>query len=141
MSSGRASQWERGSRAIYSQAQLSRTQADWLLQTCGLVTEDVMAKFDEWRTRSIRFHHPPQCTLWGGIFTRLDDLDGNSFVLVGLDDFVREIEAQRSCGEAGGQTPQRPGIGNYKTGAGKAVPPNAAAAQNARILGCLPSGA
>ncbi|MBV8051487.1 MAG: PP2C family protein-serine/threonine phosphatase, partial [Acidobacteriaceae bacterium] len=41
------------------------------------------------------FHHPPQMTLWGGIFTRFDDLDGNSFVLVGRDDFVREIEAQR----------------------------------------------
>jgi serine phosphatase RsbU (regulator of sigma subunit) len=60
-----------------------------------LVTEDVMAKFDEWRTRGVRFHHPPQTTLWGGIFTRFDDLDGNSFVLVGRDDFVREIEAQR----------------------------------------------
>ncbi|HMK28237.1 MAG TPA: SpoIIE family protein phosphatase [Terriglobales bacterium] len=60
-----------------------------------LVTEDVMAKFDEWRKRGVRFHHPPQTTLWGGIFTRFDDLDGNSFSLVGRDDFVREIEAQR----------------------------------------------
>src|SRR5213080_4690120 len=60
-----------------------------------LVTEDVMAKFDEWRRHGVRFHHPPQTTLWGGIFTRFDDLDGNSFALVGRDDFVREIEAQR----------------------------------------------
>jgi serine phosphatase RsbU (regulator of sigma subunit)/extradiol dioxygenase family protein len=60
-----------------------------------LVTEDVMAKFDEWQKRGVRFHHPPQTTLWGGIFTRFDDLDGNSFALVGRDDFVREIEAQR----------------------------------------------
>jgi serine phosphatase RsbU (regulator of sigma subunit) len=60
-----------------------------------LVTEDVMAKFDEWQKRGVRFHHPPQTTLWGGIFTRFDDLDGNSFSLVGRDDFVREIEAQR----------------------------------------------
>jgi phosphoserine phosphatase RsbU/P len=59
------------------------------------VTEDVMAKFDEWRKRGVRFHHPPQTTLWGGIFTRFDDLDGNSFTLAGRDDFVREIEAQR----------------------------------------------
>src|SRR5207245_10106033 len=28
-------------------------------------------------------------------FTRFDDLDGNSFMLVGRDDFVREIEAER----------------------------------------------
>jgi len=60
-----------------------------------LVTEDVMAKFEEWGKRGVRFHHPPQTTLWGGIFTRFDDLDGNSFALVGRDDFVREIEAQR----------------------------------------------
>ena len=60
-----------------------------------LVTEDVMAKFLEWKDRGVRFHHPPQTTLWGGIFTRFDDLDGNTFVLVGRDDFVREIEAQR----------------------------------------------
>jgi phosphoserine phosphatase RsbU/P len=59
------------------------------------VTEDVPAKFDEWRKRGVKFHHPPQSTLWGGIFTRFDDLDGNSFVLMGRDDFVREIEAQR----------------------------------------------
>jgi serine phosphatase RsbU (regulator of sigma subunit)/uncharacterized glyoxalase superfamily protein PhnB len=60
-----------------------------------LVTEDVLAKFDEWSQRGVRFHHPPQTTLWGGIFTRFDDLDGNSFTLVGRDDFVREIEAER----------------------------------------------
>jgi serine phosphatase RsbU (regulator of sigma subunit)/predicted enzyme related to lactoylglutathione lyase len=60
-----------------------------------LVTEDVMAKYNEWQERGVRFHHPPQTTLWGGIFTHFEDLDGNSFSLVGRDDFVREIEAQR----------------------------------------------
>lgn len=53
-----------------------------------LVTEDVVAKFDEWRTRGVRFHHPPQTGPWGGVFTRFDDLDGNSFGLVERDDFV-----------------------------------------------------
>ncbi len=60
-----------------------------------LVTEDVMAKYQEWAGRGVRFHHPPQTTLWGGIFTRFDDVDGNCYSLVGRDDFVREIEAQR----------------------------------------------
>lgn len=64
-----------------------------------LVTEDVMAKFTEWQKRGVRFHHPPQTTLWGGIFTRFDDVDGNSFVLAGRDDFVREIEAERRAAE------------------------------------------
>jgi serine phosphatase RsbU (regulator of sigma subunit)/predicted enzyme related to lactoylglutathione lyase len=60
-----------------------------------LVTEDVFAKYEEWQQRGVRFHHPPQMTLWGGIFTRFEDLDGNSFLLAGRDDFVREIEAER----------------------------------------------
>jgi len=76
-----------------------RTSPDYKLigrsKHAVLVTEDVMAKFEEWRKRGVRFHHPPQMTLWGGIFTRFDDLDGNSFVLVGRDDFVRQIEAER----------------------------------------------
>lgn len=59
------------------------------------VTEDVVSKYNEWRQRGVRFHHPPQTTLWGGIFTRFEDIDGNSFSLVGGDDFVKEIEAQR----------------------------------------------
>jgi serine phosphatase RsbU (regulator of sigma subunit)/predicted enzyme related to lactoylglutathione lyase len=60
-----------------------------------LVTEDVLAKFEEWSKRGVRFHHPPQTTLWGAIFTRFDDVDGNSFALVGRDEFVRQIEAER----------------------------------------------
>lgn len=63
------------------------------------VTEDVVAKFHEWAQRGVRFHHPPQTTLWGGVFTRFDDPDGNSYSLVGGDDFVREIEAQRRAAE------------------------------------------
>jgi serine phosphatase RsbU (regulator of sigma subunit)/uncharacterized glyoxalase superfamily protein PhnB len=76
-----------------------RNSADYkLIGRCRhavLVSEDVMVKFEDWSKRGVHFHHPPQTTLWGGIFTRFDDLDGNSFSLVGRDDFVREIEAQR----------------------------------------------
>jgi serine phosphatase RsbU (regulator of sigma subunit) len=60
-----------------------------------LVTEDVFTKYEQWQQQGVRFHHPPQMTLWGGIFTRFEDLDGNSFLLAGRDDFVREIEAER----------------------------------------------
>jgi serine phosphatase RsbU (regulator of sigma subunit)/predicted enzyme related to lactoylglutathione lyase len=59
------------------------------------VTEDVVGKYHDWRKRGVQFQHPPQATLWGGMFTRFSDPDGNSFALVGRDDFVREIEAQR----------------------------------------------
>src|SRR5690242_19276836 len=81
------------------------------------LTEDVFAKFEEWRKRGVRFHHPPQTHswdvraaiakaagvrfqppparhTWGGMLTRFEDVDGNSFLLVGFDEVSREIEAQ-----------------------------------------------
>ena len=59
------------------------------------VTEDVTAKFQEWSERGVSFHHPPQTPRWGGIFTRFEDLDGNSFGLAGRDEVSQQIEAQR----------------------------------------------
>jgi serine phosphatase RsbU (regulator of sigma subunit)/predicted enzyme related to lactoylglutathione lyase len=59
------------------------------------VTEDVTAKFHQWRERGVRFHHPPQAPPWGGTFTRFEDLDGNSFILMGRDEVSQQIEAQR----------------------------------------------
>jgi len=83
------------------------------------VTEDVAAKYSEWRKRGVRFHHTPrlrrikylqqaparvaeqtllfgdQPPVWGGVFTRFEDLDHNSFALVSLDEISRAIEAQR----------------------------------------------
>jgi serine phosphatase RsbU (regulator of sigma subunit)/predicted enzyme related to lactoylglutathione lyase len=62
-----------------------------------LVTEDVERKYKEWRKRGVKFHSPPQTTLWGGIVATFEDVDGNGFALIGLDAFVRELEAQRSA--------------------------------------------
>jgi serine phosphatase RsbU (regulator of sigma subunit) len=77
------------------------------------ITEDVMAKFREWRQRGVRFQSTPrlrrmqyqtpdpsqpsgeQAPIWGGVFARFKDVDGNSFALVGFDQVSREIEAQR----------------------------------------------
>jgi serine phosphatase RsbU (regulator of sigma subunit)/predicted enzyme related to lactoylglutathione lyase len=59
------------------------------------VTEDVPTKFREWCDRGIQFRHPPHTPEWGGTFTSFEDVDGNSFVLVGFDEVSREIEAQR----------------------------------------------
>jgi serine phosphatase RsbU (regulator of sigma subunit)/catechol 2,3-dioxygenase-like lactoylglutathione lyase family enzyme len=81
----------------------------------SFVTEDVMAKFHEWRKRGVRFGHPPRLRrfkferpadaedtspvdktpAWGAVFTRFKDVDGNSFTLVGFDAVTRELEAQR----------------------------------------------
>ncbi len=86
----------------------------------ALVTEDVVAKFREWRRRGVRFQRTPRLKrlkqevrvvsprsgdplkpggepspIWGGVFTRFEDVDGNSFSLVGFDEVTREVEAQR----------------------------------------------
>jgi serine phosphatase RsbU (regulator of sigma subunit) len=84
------------------------------------VTEDVLAKFREWRKRGVEFQHTPRlkrlqyevrvatptsadpsmprpepAPIWGGVFTRFKDLDGNSYSLVSFDEVTRHLEAQR----------------------------------------------
>ncbi|MGH9433358.1 MAG: VOC family protein, partial [Terriglobia bacterium] len=61
----------------------------------AFLTEDVPAKFEEWRQRGVRFHHPPQAQSSGEMSTSFEDVDGNSFALVSYDPAIREIEAQR----------------------------------------------
>ncbi len=83
------------------------------------VTEDVAAKYSEWRKRGVRFQHTPRLRrikyrqqaparvaeqsrlfgdeqpVWGGVFTRFTDLDNNSFALISIDEISRAIEIQR----------------------------------------------
>lgn len=59
------------------------------------ITEDIHAKYKQWSERGVRFHSPPQSPVWGGVFTRFEDIDGNSFGLAGFDELTRGIEAQR----------------------------------------------
>ena len=85
-----------------------------------LVTEDVLVKFREWSKRGVRFQFTPRlkrlkyevrvstphsadpsapsrehAPIWGGVFTRFKDLDGNSFSLVSFDEVTQAVEAQR----------------------------------------------
>src|SRR5262245_39599752 len=82
------------------------------------VSEDVIAKYEEWRRRGVRFVFTPRLRrvkydrhltasrsgeegavsdepVWGGVFTRFMDIDGNSFALVGFDEVNQKIETQR----------------------------------------------
>jgi len=59
------------------------------------ITEDVNRKYEEWKARGVQFRYPPEVPLWGGIHTRFDDPDGNSFGLAGFDELTRSVEAQR----------------------------------------------
>ncbi len=82
------------------------------------VTEDVPAKYREWSKRGVHFRHTPrlrrvkfdrpapaapaadvpgaaQEPIWGGVFTRFEDIDRNSFALVSFDEVTRELETRR----------------------------------------------
>jgi serine phosphatase RsbU (regulator of sigma subunit)/predicted enzyme related to lactoylglutathione lyase len=75
------------------------------------MAENVLAQYHEWRTRGVRFSRVPRlwrlkigspedAPVWGGMFTRFQDLDGNSFALMGIDVFARELEKQRRADAA-----------------------------------------
>jgi serine phosphatase RsbU (regulator of sigma subunit) len=80
------------------------------------VTEDVLGTYERWRRQGVKFLSTPrlrrvqyerlspapkdspqeqQQPVWGGVFTRFKDVDGNTFSLVGFDAVSREIDAQR----------------------------------------------
>lgn len=84
-------------------------------RSTGIVflAEDVLARYEEWRKRGVRFLTTPRLRrieysrlsssrgateprpVWGGVFTRFRDPDGNTFGLAGFDVVNREIETQR----------------------------------------------
>jgi serine phosphatase RsbU (regulator of sigma subunit)/predicted enzyme related to lactoylglutathione lyase len=59
------------------------------------LTEDVCAKFEEWRKRGVPFDHPPQVQPSGAMSFAFEDVDGNSFTLLSFDELTREVEEQR----------------------------------------------
>jgi serine phosphatase RsbU (regulator of sigma subunit)/extradiol dioxygenase family protein len=92
--------------ALVAPAPESR-QYKYIGRHTGIVfaSEDVIAKYEEWRRRGVQFLFTPRLrrvryesrtpSAWGGVFTWFRDIDGNSFALVGIDEINREIEAQR----------------------------------------------
>src|SRR5438477_986101 len=86
----------------------------------AFVAEDVVATYSQWRRRGVRFRHVPrlrrvkyqqqsrdeagntsslllgkQTPVWGGVFTRFEDIDRNSFALVSFDEMTQAVEEQR----------------------------------------------
>ena len=59
------------------------------------MTEDLPAVYKEWSERGVKFQGPPEVPAWGGIYTRFEDPDGNSFGLVGFDELTRGVEQHR----------------------------------------------
>jgi serine phosphatase RsbU (regulator of sigma subunit)/catechol 2,3-dioxygenase-like lactoylglutathione lyase family enzyme len=84
----------------------------------AFITEDVLEQFREWTKRGVSFHIRPRlrrtkwgaripssanqespssepAPVWGGVFARFRDPDGNTYSLVSFDEVTHEIEAQR----------------------------------------------
>jgi serine phosphatase RsbU (regulator of sigma subunit)/catechol 2,3-dioxygenase-like lactoylglutathione lyase family enzyme len=84
----------------------------------AFLTDDVLATFREWSRRGVHFRYTPRLRrikydeqglqrsngvsspsgekpVWGGVFTRFEDIDGNSFTLAGLDELTQQLERQR----------------------------------------------
>jgi serine phosphatase RsbU (regulator of sigma subunit)/predicted enzyme related to lactoylglutathione lyase len=61
----------------------------------GFISEDIDTTYELWQNRGVRFHHPPQRTIFGATVAGFYDIDGNSFELLGSDQITREIERQR----------------------------------------------
>jgi len=83
-----------------------------------LITGDVAGRFQEWSRKGVRFVSAPrlrrikyepgpaatpssprllgeEAPVWGGVFARFRDLDGNSFSLVSFDEVTHAAEAAR----------------------------------------------
>ncbi|NYF89325.1 SpoIIE family protein phosphatase [Tunturiibacter empetritectus] len=62
----------------------------------GFISEDIDTTYELWRNRGVRFHHPPQQTIFGATVAGFYDIDGNSFELLASSQISREIERQRN---------------------------------------------
>src|SRR6516165_1419421 len=64
----------------------------------GFLTEDVRSLFEEWSRRGVRFPLQPIEPPWGSGQARyavFEDVDGNSFSLIEIDEATRTLEAER----------------------------------------------
>jgi serine phosphatase RsbU (regulator of sigma subunit)/predicted enzyme related to lactoylglutathione lyase len=61
----------------------------------GFISENINATYELWQKQGVRFHEPPQQTIFGATFARFQDIDGNIFELIGNDQFTRELEQER----------------------------------------------
>jgi serine phosphatase RsbU (regulator of sigma subunit)/predicted enzyme related to lactoylglutathione lyase len=66
----------------------------------GFISEDINTTYELWQRHGVRFHKPPQQTIFGITFACFQDIDGNGFELIGTDQFTREIEQERQTAAA-----------------------------------------
>src|SRR6185295_9025629 len=80
------------------------------------ITSDVAGRFHEWSRKGVKFSSAPrlrrikyepttspksarllgvEVPVWGGVFARFRDVDGNTFSLVSFDEVTHAVEAER----------------------------------------------
>jgi serine phosphatase RsbU (regulator of sigma subunit)/catechol 2,3-dioxygenase-like lactoylglutathione lyase family enzyme len=129
----------------------------------AFITEDVLAKFREWSKRGVDFQLNPRlrrmkwsaassqgsesspsepAPVWGGVFARFRDPDGNTYSLVSFDEVTHEIEAQRRVVAEKLETERRAAqeLEIAKQVQARLFPQNAPALQSLEFAGiCLPA--
>jgi len=63
----------------------------------GFLTEDLRAVFEEWSKKRVRFTLPPTEPSWGrgqARYALFEDVDGNRFSLIEIDEATRTLEAE-----------------------------------------------
>jgi serine phosphatase RsbU (regulator of sigma subunit)/catechol 2,3-dioxygenase-like lactoylglutathione lyase family enzyme len=69
----------------------------------GFLTEDVRALFEQWSKLGVRFTVPPTEPSWGrgeARYALFEDVDGNRFSLIEIDEATRAVEAERRANAA-----------------------------------------
>src|SRR6516164_2723341 len=69
----------------------------------GFLTEDIRALFEEWSRHGVRFALPPTEPSWGrgqARYALFEDVDGNRFSLIEIDEATRALEAERRANAA-----------------------------------------
>src|SRR5215831_12566819 len=64
------------------------------------LTEDVRALFEEWSKHGVRFVLPPTVPSWGrgqARYALFEDVDGNRYSLIEIDEATRAFEAERQA--------------------------------------------
>ncbi|HJZ65548.1 MAG TPA: SpoIIE family protein phosphatase [Candidatus Acidoferrum sp.] len=59
------------------------------------LTDNIEAKYREWKERGVNFDRPPERGPFGSVNTSFEDPDGNRFALIEFDEASRLVEEQR----------------------------------------------
>jgi hypothetical protein len=63
------------------------------------LTENVEAKYREWKERGVKFDCPPEIAPFGSVVANFEDVDGNRFAMIEFDQASPLVQEQRRQSE------------------------------------------